>query len=67
MAELDMPTISWRKSSRCGESGACVEVARLEKSVAVRDSKHHAGPTLYFDRHRWMEFVEGIRVGEFKR
>lgn len=33
--------IKWRKSTYSGpEQGACVEVAGLSGSVAIRDSKH---------------------------
>ncbi|MBQ1075287.1 DUF397 domain-containing protein [Micromonospora sp. C31] len=58
------PTISaalaaarWRKSSRSGDEGACVEMAVLPATVAVRDSKDPAGPALLFPPAAWAAFV----------
>lgn len=36
----------WRKSSRSGGSGQCVEVAFLPEGPALRDSKNTKGPVL---------------------
>ncbi|MGH3909142.1 MAG: DUF397 domain-containing protein [Pseudonocardiaceae bacterium] len=45
----DLPLAVWRKSSRSGGGGECVEVARLADGArAVRDSKNPTGPTLRF-------------------
>jgi hypothetical protein len=50
--------LAWRKSSFSdGGNGACVEVARPEPLVAVRDSKHPTGPTLSFPRVQWSTFL----------
>lgn len=38
----------WRKSSRSGGQGQCVEIAHLSATTAVRDSKNPAGPVLAF-------------------
>ena len=54
----------WRKSSHC-DAGTCVEVARADGGVAVRDSKDPSGPTLKFTEEEWRAFVAGIRDGEF--
>lgn len=42
--------LDWRTSSRSGQTGQCVEVARTGTGVAVRDSKDRGGPVLRFDR-----------------
>jgi Domain of unknown function (DUF397) len=57
----------WRKSSRSGAAGHCVEVAETPAAVFVRDSKDAAGPKLQFGAPEWAAFIEGVRGGEFDR
>lgn len=41
----------WRKSSHSGsDGGQCVELARVENAVAIRDSKDPRGPILVISR-----------------
>ncbi|MEV0002038.1 DUF397 domain-containing protein [Micromonospora sp. NPDC050980] len=47
----------WRKSSHSGDEGACVEMASLPESVAVRDSKDPTGPVLVFPPAAWTAFT----------
>jgi hypothetical protein len=61
----DLSAATWRKSTRSGVSGNCVEVARLKDTVAVRDSKHPTGPTLMFTPAEWEAFIDGAKEGEF--
>jgi hypothetical protein len=56
----------WRKSSKSGTSGNCLEVAtNLHGIVAVRDSKDPDGPSLIFCPSEWNAFLTGVRSGEF--
>ncbi len=54
----------WRKSSSCGPSAACVEVADLgSRVVGVRDSKNPAGPVLAWSRDEWNAFLRQVKDG----
>jgi hypothetical protein len=63
----ELPGVTWRKSRRSGpQGGNCVEVARLpDGQVAVRNSRHPAGPALVFTAAEWAAFVGGARGGDF--
>jgi predicted secreted Zn-dependent protease len=60
-------TLTWRKSTRSGAAGHCVEVANVPAAVLVRDSKDVTGPVLSFGTTDWNTFIAGIRAGEFDR
>ncbi len=64
MADLQVSAM-WRRSTRC-DSGACVEVAFENRTVAMRDSKNLDGPVLAFTEQAWATFLAGIRTGEFE-
>ncbi|HEX2355483.1 MAG TPA: DUF397 domain-containing protein [Micromonosporaceae bacterium] len=66
MTTIPRRDADWRTSSR-SQSTNCVEVALAADSVAVRDSKHRAGPVLVFAPDRWIEFVAAAKKGEFDR
>ena len=61
---MDRTRIVWRKSS-WSVSNSCVEVAFIDRRVAVRDSKDQSGPVLMFTADEWLAFLGGIRNGEF--
>ncbi|MFU8853224.1 DUF397 domain-containing protein [Micromonospora sp. SL1-18] len=56
---MELTGATWRKSTRSGTQGECVEVAdNLPGVVGVRDSKDPDGPVLTFDSPTWRTFVE---------
>jgi predicted secreted Zn-dependent protease len=59
--------LTWRKSTRSGAAGHCVEVAETPAAVYVRDSKDVTGPMLRFAAPDWAKFIDGVRNGEFDR
>ncbi|MEU4243203.1 DUF397 domain-containing protein [Actinoplanes sp. NPDC026619] len=59
--------LTWRKSTRSGAAGHCVEVADVPAAVLVRDSKDVEGPVLSFAAAQWSGFIAGVRAGEFDR
>lgn len=56
--------ISWRKSRASVRDGECVEIARLDASVLVRDSrdKNHQPLKLSITQWRWL--MTRIRSGD---
>lgn len=67
MPAADLPAVTWRKSRRSGpQGGNCVEIATLpDGQVAIRNSRHPAGPALVFTQGEWAAFVGGAKDGEF--
>jgi hypothetical protein len=65
MPRLDPTRARWRKSTRSGGQGNCVEVADTPTAIGMRDSKDRSGPVLVFTRSEWQAFVDGVKSGEF--
>jgi hypothetical protein len=63
----------WRKSSRSGNNGACVEVRHRGHAIDVRDSKNPHGPRLTVNRAEWEAFLghcddnAGVKGGGFNQ
>ena len=55
---------SWRKSSASAGASDCVEVARLDSSVLVRDSGDRLGAVLRLTTAQWRRFTRQVRDGE---
>ncbi|WP_433468714.1 DUF397 domain-containing protein [Spirillospora sp. CA-128828] len=58
----DMRGVTWRKSSWTGSQGNdCVEIAPVQRMVAVRDSKDPDGPVLAFGARAWSAFIADLK------
>lgn len=66
MTEPDKDIGPWRKSS-FSQSGDCVEVAFVQASVFVRDSKGLQKGILAFTVTEWSAFLTDARSGEFDK
>ncbi|MBM0257270.1 DUF397 domain-containing protein [Micromonospora sp. 4G55] len=64
---MDLSRAVWRKSTRSGSSGNCVEVATPPQVIMVRDSKDQHGAVLSFTAGQWDGFIKGIKAGELER
>lgn len=54
----------WFKSSHSGGSGTeCVECARGEDGLLVRDSKRQHGRVVAVRHHTWGHFIAALRRG----
>lgn len=66
MSAADIPDAVWRKSTRSGAQGNCVEVAQLSTGmIALRNSRDPDGPALIFTPDELAAFLAGVNVGEF--
>ena len=55
----------WRKATKSGDNGACVEIRDRGEAIDVRDSKNPTGAVLSFTPDEWSAFLDGARKGEF--
>ncbi|NEA26825.1 DUF397 domain-containing protein [Actinomadura bangladeshensis] len=56
--------LNWRKSSASGNDSACVEVAALDSSVLVRDSRDHSAGVIALGRSQWNALMDAVRDGD---
>jgi NADH:ubiquinone oxidoreductase subunit len=62
----DLENVSWKKSHRSNSQGNCVELAQLpDGSVAVRNSRHPAGPALLYTKAEIEALIMGAKAGDF--
>jgi hypothetical protein len=60
---MDVTSLAWRTSGYSGDNGgACVEVGTTGPAVAIRDSKHPAGPQLAFPLATWQTFTKQLKA-----
>ncbi|MBV9013142.1 MAG: DUF397 domain-containing protein [Pseudonocardiales bacterium] len=66
MSAAGLAGVAWRKSTRSGCRGNCVEAAALiGGEIALRNSRHPNGPALIFTRDEMTAFLAGAKDGEF--
>ncbi|MFC5182891.1 DUF397 domain-containing protein [Actinomadura harenae] len=65
MPQSSFPHANWRTSSYTGEQGACVELASLASTVAVRDTKNRPGPMIQVERAAFAAFVREAKTGKY--
>lgn len=58
-----MDELVWRKSTRSDAEKACVEIADLNGTIGIRDSKHPDGGFLALTPGQWRGLLNGIRAG----
>ena len=58
-----MSEVSWRRSTRCGNWGNCVEVAVAAGETAVRDSKAPDDGQLRVASRQWATFLSMVKAG----
>ncbi len=51
----------WRKATHSNGSGSCVEVGRLARNVAVRDTTDRDGAVLRFTAGAWRAFAAQLK------
>lgn len=65
MSAAKIDGVTWRKSSRSGAVGNCVELAwPAPEVVAVRNSRNPDGPVLVYTRADLAAFLAGVRNRE---
>lgn len=60
MSRSALSAAVWRKSSRSGQQGQCVEVAGLAGVIAIRDSKN-PGSALVIERKAFRNLLTRLR------
>ena len=58
--------LSWRVARACN-GGACLRVAPKGELILLGDSKDPGGPVLKFSHSTWLDFITGIKRGEFDK
>ncbi|CAL9344364.1 DUF397 domain-containing protein [Streptomyces sp. NPDC090994] len=56
---------SWTKSRHSNAEGNCVEVARVDGGIALRNSRDPDGPALVYTSAELAAFLAGAKDGEF--
>ncbi|MEV0897471.1 DUF397 domain-containing protein [Actinoplanes sp. NPDC049802] len=52
-------TMAWQRSTYCATAG-CIEVARIDDTVQLRDSKNPHLPAVVFSPAEWNRFQDSV-------
>lgn len=64
MGNLPGPGPQWRKSSySTGGGDDCVELAAIDRTIGIRDSKNPGGPRLSLTREGLSDLITAIKTG----
>jgi hypothetical protein len=58
-------SVIWIKASASISNGACVELAKIDGMIALRDSKDPGRAAHHYTRAEMIAFFDGVREGEF--
>lgn len=61
MSQPDLSRVTWKKSKRSEGSNACVEVARANSTIAIRDSKNPSGHVITVGATGWSVFAHALK------
>jgi hypothetical protein len=64
IGKADLTSAAWCKSSYSSGGANCVEVAFLNNTVAIRDSKNPDGPVLLFTSKQHEAFIQGLKTDD---
>jgi uncharacterized protein DUF397 len=56
--------LEWCVSRTC-DGGTCVKVAPYEDFVILGKTNQPDGPYIIYERNEWMEFIAGVKRGDF--
>jgi hypothetical protein len=59
----DIEGLKWRKASKSGNGGNCVELAGDTGSVRIRDSKSRERGMITVSAATWTTFMDEIKAG----
>ncbi|MFD3950189.1 DUF397 domain-containing protein [Streptomyces albidoflavus] len=65
MAANTIHGVEWLKARASNRDGNCVELAKLEGGVGMRNSRFPEGPALVYSESEIAAFLDGAKRGEF--
>ncbi len=60
----DHKSLTWHTALSC-DGGTCVQVAADQNTILIRNSQQPDGPLIEYTSEEWLEFVSGIKNGDF--